>query len=240
MLTYLLGPFIALLPSSRAKSLAERLGIQLRPAATLSGVAQGGLCVLGLAVWFLLFGQRFAQHTMGAYATKNPDNLKEMVFASYGSSVYLLFAFWTHPLTLALVYFAFEGIVRTLAPLLAEDQVGTLPLVLVDFAVQKARHKATRIREGPPIPDVVERGGEKDNWHLRIESCRPRRWGKLTTIRFEEQLYEIAAQFEGSPPRPFIYVLRHISPNKALRGIYNYAPDEVLRPDFEKSQTMKV
>lgn len=240
MLTYLLGPFITLLPRRRAKPLAERLGINLIPGAAVSGIAELVLCTGFLPFWFLIYSHRFTEQAMSAYLRTNPQNPQAMVFSSYGSSFFLILAFATHPLTLALVFFSVEGFLRGFAALLAEDQVGTLPLVLLDWLGQRAHRRAVRVREGPPVADVVTRGGEQDDWQLRIESCRPRRWDKLTTIGFEDQLYELAAKFEGTPPRPFIYVLRHLPPHKVVRGIYHYSPDEVLNPDFEKSQSMKV
>lgn len=240
VLTYLLGPFIALLPRGRAKPVAERLGIHLPRAAAVSGIAEFALSAFSLPVWFLVYGARFTEATMGAYMKTHPQNPKDMVFSSYGSSIFLILAFATHPLTLALIYFSVEGLLRGLAALLAEDQVGTLPLVLVDSVVRKVGGRARRWQEGPPIPDLVARGEEKDRWHLRIESCRPRRWDKMTTIRHEDSLYELAAKVEGLPPRPFIYILRRLPPGKVARAIYDYSPEEVLRPEFEKSQTWKM
>ena len=239
VLTYILGPFIALLPTRRAKPLAERLGINLYRAAVVSGLAELILCVGFLVAWYFIFSHSFVEKQMAAFMRGQPQNPKDMVMFSYGLSTAVILAYYFHPLTLTLVFFSAEGFLRGLAALLAEDHVGTLPLVLINLVGEKVHGRAVQMRE-PPIPDVVSRGGEKDDWQLRIESCRPRRWDKLTTIGFEDQLYELAAKFEGTPPRPFIYVLRHLPPHKVVRGIYHYSPDEVLRPDFESSQTMKV
>ena len=241
MLTYLLGPWIMLLPARRALPLAHRLGINANRAAVLSGLAEVFLSILLLAAWYLVFAPHFAAEQAALYTRSHPDNPQEIMYFSYGLSMVVTVVFLTHPVTVSLVFFSLEGLLRGLAALLAEDHVGTLPLVLADWLVGRAHRKAVQIQEGPPRPDIVTRGGEKDRWDLRIESCRARtRWDKLTTIEYEDSLYELAAKFEGSPPRPFIYVLRRIPQGKVVRGIYDYSPDEVLNPDFEKTQTMKV
>ncbi|HUQ50387.1 MAG TPA: hypothetical protein VM056_06710 [Terriglobales bacterium] len=64
--------------------------------------------------------------------------------------------------------------------------------------------------------------------YLLIESCRPKKWDTLLTISYEEQMYELESCAEQFPPRPFIYRLRRIPPNKLIRGIHLYRPEETL------------
>jgi hypothetical protein len=66
------------------------------------------------------------------------------------------------------------------------------------------------------------------DYDLRIESCRPKPWTALTTISYNDQLYEVAREFTGSPPRRFVYLLRKAPERKLVRGLHHYSPEETL------------
>ena len=81
---------------------------------------------------------------------------------------------------------------------------------------------------GPRVVDTVERGDGRD-YELRIASCRQKpNWNHLRTISFEDELYEVAKQEEGKPPRRFVYLLRKMPEGKVIHGLHHYRRDEVL------------
>ena len=51
------------------------------------------------------------------------------------------------------------------------------------------------------------------------------------TVSYEDQLYEVASQEEGTPPRRFVYLLRPKPDHKVVRGLHHYDPEEALKPD---------
>ena len=83
---------------------------------------------------------------------------------------------------------------------------------------------------GPRVIDVVQTEGAGD---LLIASCRPKLWTQLTTIRYQDQLYELVKANQGAAPRRFLYLLRRIPPHKLVRGVHDYALDEAL-PEKER------
>ncbi|MEO6119759.1 MAG: hypothetical protein ABIP12_03640, partial [Terriglobales bacterium] len=132
------------------------------------------------------------------------------------------------PLTLLLVYFMFEGVVRLSAFVASKEVLPSLPLQLVAWLHSWAAGSAKERALGPRIPDLVKPGPTPDL--IVIESCRPKAWDTLLTISYMDKMYEIESTTEQPPPRRFVYRLRLIPPNKLIRGIHNYQPDETLTP----------
>ena len=140
-----------------------------------------------------------------------------------------------HPVSLTLTYFIIEGVVRMVAGLAAKQTIGTLPLHLLSMLQRgAARHSAKRAL-GPKIADRVERG-DGGAFDLRIHTCRLREnWDRLMTISYQDELYEIVGQGDGTPPHRFTYALRKIPPGKVVRGMHHYHPDEIVNPETAQS-----
>jgi hypothetical protein len=87
-----------------------------------------------------------------------------------------------------------------------------------------------RLAKLPLVPDTVERGDGSQGWHLKVESCRPKpMWTPARTIRFEDTLYRVDGDYQGSAARPFGFRLCFLPPNEAARGVLDYSPDEILQ-----------
>jgi hypothetical protein len=81
---------------------------------------------------------------------------------------------------------------------------------------------------GPRVADVVERPGTPDG-QLRIASCRPKpTWDHLMTVKYEDEFYEVGTEKMGTPPRPYVYLLRKLPQGKAIRSLHHYRPEESL------------
>ncbi|HEY5163101.1 MAG TPA: hypothetical protein VII81_08820, partial [Terriglobales bacterium] len=75
--------------------------------------------------------------------------------------------------------------------------------------------------------DLVQPGS--GDFALVIASCRPKPWNNMTTISYEEKLYELAREAQAQPPRRWVYILRKRPESKIIRGaLYQYRPDEVM------------
>jgi len=134
------------------------------------------------------------------------------------------------PRTWPLLFFFFDGGIRLLTAF-AGQAIGTLPLYFAAWIHAWLRRRATRRRLGPLVEDLVERG-DGGRYELRISSCRPRRnWDKWMTVMYDEKLYEIAGAELGSPPRPYVYLLRAKPESKVIRGLHRYHPAEVFSPE---------
>jgi len=226
----LLAPILALLPERwRAKWFAAA-GVNWPRAGVISGFLEGFFCLLGLAGWYLYAMQKFVDQQMDVTVSAAKGVPGEG--AAFGMGAAALATFVIHPLTWALAYFAIEGIARCLAAALTEETLGTLPLVLVDRAIVSSRRRAYE-RRVPLVADVVTRGGEKDPWDLKVESCRPKpAWRPPLTVSWQGEYFQVAgeAAAPGTPARPHVYLLRKPRPGEVFRGIEGYDAEDVLRP----------
>lgn len=154
--------------------------------------------------------------------------------ALMGLGVVILVAYFLQPLSILVEYFAIEGFVRAAAAFIHNEPVGTLPLYLLMLGQQKARKEYNEHQLGPRVPDAVEVvGTDEAAVELKITSCRPKDWNQTLTIRYQENMYELAQSLEEAPPRRFVYLLRRAPRSKVVRGLLEYDPESVLleKPD---------
>ena len=194
-------------------------------AAITSGAIQFFACVILAIVRYVTFANQrlFAvptQATMKAAETGGET-------AIMGLGLVVLADYVIQPVTIVLLYFMIEGLVRAAAAIATSEIVPTLPLQLVAMAHAKASH-AKRERElGPPVPDLVQPGSGE--FALVIATCRPKIWTWMTTISYDDRLYELVREEAAEPPRRWVYVLRKRPESKVVRGeIYHYRPDELM------------
>jgi hypothetical protein len=64
-------------------------------------------------------------------------------------------------------------------------------------------------------------------WSRSSASSPP--WNRLTTIRYNDELYELDREEQGRPPRPFVYRLKKLPLGKIIRGVHHYQPEETLQ-----------
>lgn len=221
VLLFILGNFALLLPE-RYRS---RLEVSAS-SALVSGATQFVFC-LGI---FIYRYAHFAQNTLFGNTTvllKAAETGGDT--AIMGSGIFVLLEYMIQPLTLALVYFTFEGLVRGSAALVTGEIVPTLPLATIGWIHRKMEAVHAEMALGKRVSDQVESVDSPDI-KLRIQSCRPKvSWDHRITVSYKDELYEVAEEQSGGPPRRFVYLLRHKPANKLVRGIHHYDPDEALR-----------
>lgn len=147
--------------------------------------------------------------------------------ALMGGGLFILAEYLLQPVTLLIVYFSIEGLIRAAAAIISSEVVPTLPLQLLAVAHTRAAEAKHERDLGPLIEDLVQPGA--GDFALCIASCRPKPWTRMSTISFEDQLYELVREDHGQPPRQWIYLLRKRPESKVIRGeIYRYRRDELL------------
>ena len=220
--------FVHFLISSVASFLPERWRRQVAvsiSSAAISAVAEFVFCLGALIYRYFAFMHMRLLANMDVML-KSAERAGET--AIMGSGFVLLLEYVIQPVTIILCYFAFEGIVRLVAAVVTQEIYPSLPLYLASLTKQKLESVQQERALGERIVDEV-RFVESSAVTLQIASCRPKEgWNKLTTIAYQDQLYELAAVKEGMAPRPFVYLLRPKPDHKVIRGIHHYDPEEVL------------
>ena len=235
LVQFLAGVLLALLPRQFRSRLAWASEANLHGPAIVSGLAETAVS-LGLIIYryFLFFEWRMGTIADAAIKRGAEEALGSMA-VQFGSGWVVLVEYLLRPLTLLLIYFTIEGVVRVLAAGIGEECAGTLPLYLLASGLESLKKVWKEHRLGPRVPDLVQycKGISYD---LSIASCRPKpTWDRLMTIEYEDEFYELYEKKQGAPPRPYLYLLRKLTPGKVIRGLHHYHPDEALTEKQRKA-----
>jgi len=227
MLIKLLSIFATLLLARYRGHWLSDGNLDLRHGAILSAACQFVVC--GAALWFrypAFVRARVAE--AAALAGAHAGDKVVGAFTDYAAGLMSVFQYMVNPLSLLLFYFMAEGVVRIFASVASDQVLPTLPLQLAAWAHDYASFRFQERSMGPRTADMVL-PGVPGKYDLRIESCRPKYWNRLTTVRYNDELYELDREEQGRPPRPFVYLLKKIPSGKIIRGVHDYAPEETLQ-----------
>ena len=220
---------IALLPREYQNRWEWTSEASLRYPAIVSGLAEAVICLaLVIVRYFWFIDWRLG--TIAAAALKRPggDEVLAAGAVQYGAGFATLVEYIFRPLTVLLIYFTIEGALRFFAALITYEYAGTLPLCLAAWGWERLQREWKEHQLGPRVPDAVEHC-KGISYDLCIASCRPKPgWNHLVTVEYEDQLYELYDERKGGPPRPHIYLLRKLSPQRIIRGLHHYHPHEAL------------
>ncbi len=219
----LIGVVATLVPARYRPRVLGDANVSMKRSAIVSGAGQMVLCCALIWARYPAFIQARLQQGAEAVARAGGDQ-GAVVASDYALGVMGPFEYIIQPLTLLFFYFALEGAVRLVGAVATSEVLPTLPLQLVAWAGAAITARQRERALGPRVADVVDAGEE-----LRVASCRPKEWTALSTIRFQDQLYEVAKREVAQPPRPFVYLLRRIPPGKVIRGLHDYDPNDVLQ-----------
>lgn len=229
MLGFLNGLWLSYLPERWRRRWFRKLEASPVAGATTTGVAQALLClaVLGYGLPGYVRSLYTAEMTTATLAVAEKAGETGVM----GMGPLLLVGYVFQPFSLLLIFFMVEGVVRATAALVSDEALPTTPLFLLSLLHRRGEEWKRERDLGERVIDLVtpESGRE-----LLIASCRPKEWNRLTTIRYQDELYELKKENTGGPPRPFLYLLRPIPRDKVVRGVYDYSPDEVL-PEKERA-----
>src|SRR5262249_13706585 len=115
------------------------------------------------------------------------------------------------------------------------DKVGTLPLYAASWIhglIDKRKYKEY---VGGLVPDHVVRGGEKQEYDLKVYSCWPKlQWNRYMTVKFDGEFYQYFKEEYGAVPRRFVYYLRKQHAGIPAVVIDHYDIKNVLKPEPDK------
>lgn len=249
MLTYFLGPLLALLPKRWRKSLFADLPVHWRAATMLSGFGESLAALVAMMYWYSYMMTTWVNRGWDAALDgKMPVGVTDH---DIGFTALLIVA--THPLTWFLAFAGVEGMVRLVSAAFSESNLGILPLLVVDAIIEKtlAGGKPSALRAAgfsqgnvssyvgtirekvilariPQVPDehFVTRNGPDEFLEIRA-SHRKVDWTPPRTVRYQNMYYRLEASSERMSSRPFHYTLRRLSAGVPGRTVLIYSPEEV-------------
>jgi hypothetical protein len=251
-LTYLLGPFLSILPKQWRESLPFSARVRWGPAAVISGLAESVAALVALSYWYM-----YAMTTWVGHAVDSALNgkLGPGVTPQQIGSVAL--AVWaSHPLTLLLAYAGVEGAIRLCGAAFSDHILGTFPLFLFEkvfFGPFRYRKSQGANAKGsspsnlssctgavlervsaavlPTVADELWFRKNASEEILEIHSCRRKEdWNPPRVVRYQDSYYRLEADSFGPVPRPFHYLLRRLPVGVPGRTVLLYAPfDAVIK-----------
>ena len=248
MLTYLLGPFLALLPQRWRKSLPTGSGVEWRRATVLSGFGEAAIGLASLMYWYSYYMNLMVNNGLdSALSGKMGPGVTDQAIGFTALVIWV-----THPLTWLIAFAGIEGSVRLVGAAFTEINLGIFPLFLLDKIIVKLSgrsepnaNKAAGYTEGnfssyagairekailkrlPQVPDELFFSGGAPDEMLEIRACRRKPdWNPPRTVRYQDNYYRLEASTDGAPPRPFRYTLRKLSAGVPGRTVLIYSPEE--------------
>ena len=240
--TWLAGPAAALLPWRWRKALPFAERVQWVRAGATSGFLEMVTAMVCMGYWYMLTMTPMISHgsewaLLGKYG-------QEVTEHQVGGAALAIFA--THPLTWLLAYAFAEGALRMLAAMVAEDLVGTLPLILLERSLYLAAHPGQAgamarefrrnaaatlalVRERAMVARLKEvadelqsrREGAEEILEIRA-SRRKLDWDPPKIVRVNESYYRLEDSVTRKGERPFCYVLRRLEAGVPGRGVLLY------------------
>ncbi len=228
MLAFLLSIVFSVVPLRYRKWALADPDLNVQRGALFSGVVEFAGCALLLWLRYRPYVQRRMAEAAAEVAKLYGDDRVAQGVAAFSSGGLALFEYMVQPVSLLLLYFVIEGLARVTAAVVTGEVLPTLPLQLIAWAHRWGEGWKQEHDLGPRVVDTVSPADAADH-DLRIESSRPKPWSQLTTISYNDQLYELARELAGQPPRKFVYLLRKAPPSKVVRGLHHYSPEETLQ-----------
>jgi len=238
MLTYLLGPFAAFLPTRWRNALPLTGHISWLPATILSGALEILSAIIALGYWYLYLMAR----ALSALVEKVDE---------HQASAAALILFALNPLTWLLLYFFVEGAVRLCSAAFTEMPYGTLPLYLLDRALLLVTNRNPPARQvSAPSNGQSFLGSIRERFLLSrlavlpdelryptagsqaiLDICASRRkpdWLPPKVVRVDEIYYRLEELIVEKGPRPFRYRLTQLERGVPGRNVLLYNTGQSL------------
>jgi hypothetical protein len=236
MWTYLVGPFLSLLPANWRAKLAWAGSIHWRRATFISGALEALASLCALVVWY---SYSVTHHTpaqieqaLRAHPHIHPS---EMTMGLIGFIFVAL-----NVVTWIICWFWFEGVVRALGAAFTGEIVGTLPLWIIDKSYRVLRQRNQHRHRPPLVPDEVAWSKDGEVEVLRVMSCRPKpTWKSRSTIRIKDEFFKVERSVPGSGLRPYVYHLQQLQAGEIIRAPENYDP-QAAPPEPQQEENILV
>jgi hypothetical protein len=225
----LLGMLLSLLPKRYRDRLPASAQAELRMGAIVSGFAASAICLITFVVRYL----DFFQYRVGDIGQRAIDRGVEGILAhgyvQYGLGAATTVEYLFKPLSIALMYFGIEGVLRVLAGVTTHEITGTLPLYILASVEDRLSQARAERALGPRVPDIFEEVYSNE-YDARIFTCRRRRhWDRMITISWNDQFYEVVGEQPGKAPHHFIYRLRKLPKGRTVRALHRFDPEELMK-----------
>ena len=162
MLNLISSMFLSLVPRPWRGRWAWRWEVDLVRGALVSGLLECLGCVAAYGARYLLFLQdRVGDMAMQVIA-KNAESVLDARSVQFGMGFITMLDYMIRPVSMLLMYFVVEGLVRFAAALVSDEVVATLPLHLVACAQQRISKAAAERALGPRVVDEVQAGEWED------------------------------------------------------------------------------
>lgn len=247
MWTYLLGPFLSLLPKSWRETLPIGASMNWARAAMLSGFAEFVGALVALGYWYMYAMSAWVDRGVDAALNgKMGPGITTHQIAGVALSVWA-----THELTWLLGYFLAEGAVRLCGAAFSGSILGTFPLFLLDkilfgafrrqrpndlnsagnfssnvssyFGAIRERMLVARL---PLVSDELFFRRSATEELLEIRACRRKAdWTPPRVVRYQDSYYRLEECSRGAAPRPFHYMLRRLPAGVPGRSVLVYSPE---------------
>lgn len=247
MLTFLLGPLLALLPRRWRNSLGLDESVNWRWATVLSAFAEAAIALTALLLWYSYYMNLLVSNGVDSALTGKMGGATDQAI---GFTALVIWA--THPLTWLFAYAGVEGSVRLVGAAFTENNLGILPLFLLDKFFLKITGRSgpsaakaagyadsnlssyvgairdkTLAKHLPAVPDELFLSGVAPEEILEIRACRKKAdWNPPRTVQYQGNFYRLEASSEGAAPRPYRYSLRKLSAGVMGRTVLVYAPEQ--------------
>ncbi len=248
MWTYLLGPFLALMPKPWRDALLLEKRAQAARATALSGLGESAAAIIAMGYWYMYAMMKYVDRGIDMASSGKVGPVTDQAVAGIALSLW-----FAHPFTWLLAYFILEGAVRLCSAAFSGMIVGTLPLFLFDkICINPFRASTPNRAEGNSLRSnasalsgairervmMARTSQVQDELSFRksgadefLEICASRRkddWNPPRVVRFEDTYYRLEAASVASGPRPFRYTLRRLSAGVPGRSVLLYAPSDAL------------
>jgi len=245
MWTYIVGPFLALLPKEWRKALPFSDAVNWPHAVTLSGLAEMAVALAALLYWYSISMTTWVNRGLEvAMSGKAGSGITDQAI---GAMAWFMWA--NHPLTWLLGYFSVEGAVRMCGAAFADNLLGTLPLFLVDKTVRVFLGGSKTAQEVPgatssffgaisekmlessvPVSaDEIsfQKGATEEVMEIRA-SRKKADWDPPRVVRYQESYYRLEDCSKCAGTRPFRYRLRRLSAGVPGRKVLVYEPVDAV------------
>src|SRR5512133_1383432 len=192
---FLFSILMSLAPLRYRAAWFHDVDVDVKLGAQVSSILQTlgmGALLAGRYVWYLIHRQEMLEHMAGA-----KTEYAQVDLAYRGVTYATFIEYLILPSSMLIVYFAAEGVVRMMAAMTTGEILPTLPLAVVSWIHGAAAGGYQEHKKGPRVVDELLVGTSPE-FDLRIDSCRPKRWTKITTIGYNDELYEVTKEFSGA------------------------------------------
>ena len=250
MLTYLLGPFLAMLPRRWRKALPFSAAVHWTHAAALSGLLEAALAIIAMLYWYSYSVMTWIDHAAGQVAQDKLVVRTQTDMHALGLAAFAVM--WIHPVTWFIGYFVLEGAIRLCAAF-SGGIFGLLPLAVADGVIRKITGAQSEDSLRPPelkstfssvssavkdriltasVPEGADelrlrKSGEEEILEIRA-TRRKDGWDPPRVVRVDDHYYRLEEFQRSGPPRPFVYVLRRLAAGVPGRTVLLYSTQNAV------------